>query len=300
MIAYFMSQFPSLADAGVSGYPQIFKNVYSYLSPTIPVTGLMGLVLMLDTTNSTDITSLFDPIFNYINTTWSGEFAFTATPTWYPSHYAWYEVNYDPSSAGYENVMSSRLLDREALTGNLTKAKEAYELFADGGGSNMFMVSGKGVHDAVPRGGSNAVLPAWRSTYVHASKYMPALASFSLRLERKETDEAGHEIAANIPFQSLNATAREIAIAASSSLSSGLRELAPTTGAYMNEGAGRYEPDWQRTFWGDNYERLLKIKKTVDPDDTLWCQPVSTLLFCRIIPLFESSHLIHPLSSFHS
>jgi hypothetical protein len=185
MIAYFLSKFPSLSDAGVSGYPQIFKSVYSYLSPTVPVSGLMGLVLMLDTTNSSDITSLFDPIFSYINTTWPGEFAFSATPTWYSSHYAWYEVNYDPSPAGYENVMSSRLLDREALTGNLTMAKEAYELFAAGGGSNMFMVSGKGVHDAVPRGGSNAVLPAWRSTYVHASEYQLILPSFYVKLRKK-------------------------------------------------------------------------------------------------------------------
>lgn len=81
-------------------------------------------------------------------------------------------MNYDPSPVGHENVMSSRLLDREALTGNLTKAREAYELFADWGGSNMFIVSGKGVHDAVPRGGSNAVLPAWRDTYVHASEFV--------------------------------------------------------------------------------------------------------------------------------
>lgn len=93
---------------------------------------------------------------------------------------------------GYENVMSSRLLDRDALTSNLTKAKEAYELFADGGGSNMFMVSGKGVHDAVPRGGSNAVLPAWRSTYVHASKSHVALVAFLLKLGKKAADKAGH------------------------------------------------------------------------------------------------------------
>jgi len=89
----------------------------------------------------------------------------------------------------------------------------------------------------------------------------------------------GNAIAANLPFQSLNATAKSIAVKASTSLSSGLRELAPNTGAYMNEGAGRYEPDWQRTFWGEHYERLLKIKKAVDPDDTLWCQPVSAPLF---------------------
>lgn len=37
--------------------------------------------------------------------------------------------------------------------------------------------------------------------------------------------------------------------------------------AYVNE------PDWQHTFWGDNYERLLEIKKKYDLWDVLWCHP---------------------------
>ena len=49
-----------------------------------------------------------------------------------------------------------------------------------------------------------------------------------------------------------------------------MRELVPGMGAYMNE-AHRYEPDWQRTFWGTNYPRLLKIKKHVDAGDVFWC-----------------------------
>lgn len=40
----------------------------------------------------------------------------------------------------------------------------------------------------------------------------------------------------------------------------------------MSQGLS-YEEDWQHTFWGTNYERLLRIKKTVDPDDVFWCQP---------------------------
>lgn len=34
-----------------------------------------------------------------------------------------------------------------------------------------------------------------------------------------------------------------------------------------------YEPDFQHAFWGDNYPRLLKIKRSVDPWDVFWCQP---------------------------
>ncbi|OYY49840.1 MAG: hypothetical protein B7Y48_04880 [Methylophilales bacterium 28-44-11] len=34
-----------------------------------------------------------------------------------------------------------------------------------------------------------------------------------------------------------------------------------------------FEKDWQHTFWGSNYERLLKIKRAVDPTDVFWCAP---------------------------
>jgi Berberine and berberine like len=34
-----------------------------------------------------------------------------------------------------------------------------------------------------------------------------------------------------------------------------------------------YEPNFQETFWGTNYPRLLAIKRKVDPHDVFWCQP---------------------------
>ena len=33
------------------------------------------------------------------------------------------------------------------------------------------------------------------------------------------------------------------------------------------------EPNFQQTFWGSNYPRLLKIKNKYDPTDVFWCQP---------------------------
>lgn len=64
-----------------------------------------------------------------------------------------------------------------------------------------------------------------------------------------------------------------------------LRKLSPDTGSYLNEvyspyyllgdilneiQAFPYEPDWQQSFWGSNYERLVEINRRVDPDDILW------------------------------
>ena len=43
-----------------------------------------------------------------------------------------------------------------------------------------------------------------------------------------------------------------------------IRDATPGSGAYANE-ADYSEPDWQSSFWGVNYARLLAIKKKVDP-----------------------------------
>jgi FAD/FMN-containing dehydrogenase len=43
-----------------------------------------------------------------------------------------------------------------------------------------------------------------------------------------------------------------------------IRGVAPGAGSYVNE-TDYYQPDWQRSFWGDNYARLLEIKHAYDP-----------------------------------
>lgn len=42
------------------------------------------------------------------------------------------------------------------------------------------------------------------------------------------------------------------------------------SGSYSNEGYF-FEPDWQTTFWGANYPKLLQIKAAVDPDGLFVC-----------------------------
>lgn len=32
-----------------------------------------------------------------------------------------------------------------------------------------------------------------------------------------------------------------------------------------------YEPDWENVFWGEKYERLLEIKKRIDPTNLFVC-----------------------------
>jgi FAD/FMN-containing dehydrogenase len=43
-----------------------------------------------------------------------------------------------------------------------------------------------------------------------------------------------------------------------------IRTVTPASGSYVNE-TDYFEPDWQQSFWGDNYPRLLAIKRLYDP-----------------------------------
>ena len=44
-----------------------------------------------------------------------------------------------------------------------------------------------------------------------------------------------------------------------------LRKVAPEPAAYVSE-SNFFEKDWQRSYWGTNYERLRAIKRQYDPD----------------------------------
>ncbi|KAK0183695.1 FAD-binding domain-containing protein [Armillaria mellea] len=49
-----------------------------------------------------------------------------------------------------------------------------------------------------------------------------------------------------------------------------LRKITAGGGTYGNE-ADVYEPDWERAFWGENYEELVRIKRKYDPEHLLDC-----------------------------
>jgi FAD/FMN-containing dehydrogenase len=49
-----------------------------------------------------------------------------------------------------------------------------------------------------------------------------------------------------------------------------IRDGTPGAGAYVNE-ADYFEPNWQETFWGTNYQKLLALKRKYDPDGLFYC-----------------------------
>ena len=42
-------------------------------------------------------------------------------------------------------------------------------------------------------------------------------------------------------------------------------------GIRLTSFTSRYEPEWQKVFWGPKYNRLLAIKKRIDPTNLFAC-----------------------------
>ncbi|KAI1764433.1 FAD-binding domain-containing protein [Hypoxylon sp. FL1150] len=239
MAGYLLSQFPYFDSKGVSGY-SIFTNNLSYPGVDASGAGFAGYFMIANTQDTNDILEIWAPILDHVNQTWPGLYTILA-PVAYPRFQDWFGVHYDQGSAGTDGWVASHLLDAPALTKNTTA--DAFKALGSG---QAYLVAGQGVKNAKPRGGSNSVNPSWRRTIAHA------LSSFQ--------------------FPPLNQTAKIEALASINERTDPLRQLSPDMGSYVNEN-NPAEPDWQHSFWGDNYDRLLSIKLEVDPQDVLWCHP---------------------------
>jgi hypothetical protein len=170
-MAYLLSQFPSLADQGISSYTSFYPNITSNGAQVGVCSGSFFLPSLSLSNTSASLNTALTPIFANINATYPNQFFFSFNATTWPSFYSWWSVNNGPNNAGIDLLFGSRLLDVPALTANVTALKEAIRgATAPGLSSGALLVSGKGVWDAVPRGGSDAVLPAWRTSLVHFSR----------------------------------------------------------------------------------------------------------------------------------
>jgi hypothetical protein len=170
MVAYVLGQLPSLGDKGLSGYSYLFNSIPNPLGVGgAKVSGMIASVVLQDTREPQDMTDLWAPVLAHVSETWP-EILMDRNITTFPSFLAWYHEHYDTTLTGNDTFVGSRLLDEAALTGNLSASAEAFRQLSSGGYATAYLVSGKGVRDAQPRGGGDAVLPAWRKAYVHSSE----------------------------------------------------------------------------------------------------------------------------------
>jgi hypothetical protein len=174
-MASIFSQFPGLSDQGITAYTFVYPNT-TYEGIRIGAfEGIFSIPQLSKQNTTTSLKAALSPIFEYINTTYPGHFQFSLGAVEYPSFYDWWKVSNGPNNAGADLLVGSRLLSRKALAGNWPRLKEALiAATPPGTGSQLYLVGGKGVKDVVPRGGSDAVLPAWRDSLVHMGSYSSA------------------------------------------------------------------------------------------------------------------------------
>lgn len=153
----------------------------------------------------------------------------------YHDHYLYY---FGPLPAGAfggagNQLMGGRLLLRDALPNVGPAVNATLQLGVQFIGQAMNVTR-------FARPSVRAVLPQWRSAVVMSAYSMP--------------------YSDTVPFAEMEARQDFI----TQTVMPIVEAVTPNAGAYINE-ADYQQADWQQVFYGDNYARLLAIKKRLDP-----------------------------------
>lgn len=89
----------------------------------------------------------------------------------FSSLYARYEVYKNQDPCNINEAIGSRLLDAKALSDPAALKKAMEVTIPKGLAANVNLVSGPGGWKAKPAGGSNALNPGWRNSYLEYGKY---------------------------------------------------------------------------------------------------------------------------------
>jgi len=238
-IADFHSFLPKLSDAGGSGY-----YLTSYETNTIIIAAFFA---GQSNTNVTE--ALFAPL--------------TQKAREYPnSRVDWGQPPSFPISVGIDMILtgtdvtasntllSSRLISRKFLESpdGPTRLSEVFKTLGPNQNTVFIGCIVAGGQVARNEGIDSALNPSWRKALVHLS---------FIRTWKTST-----------PFQEQAIIARNMTDVETPILAA----LEPDMGAYINE-ADPNEKRWQEVFWGENYDRLLRIKAKWDAEELFMCKP---------------------------
>lgn len=150
-------------------------------------------------------------------------------------------------TAGAMSMISSRLLGRPELSDLSQDKLVDYAKRLLSYGFVVIGLQGGPGPAKVDESMRGALLPTWRSNYLHVmsygAKFNEALAPQEMLKDTSQRLEKGIE--------------------------SLWREWAPETGAYMNEG-NPFNSDFKKDFYGSYYQQLLKVKNKYDPTNSFW------------------------------
>jgi len=167
IVLYFLTQFPTLSASNISAYTYLYPNI-SAAELGGYVASFEGIFALSNPASASALEDMWIPFWRHVDETYPNQIVTKATSTIFPNLYSMFLEYADTDGAGVDKVVGSRLLPPETLTDDAFS--DALVGFLGDSGGRLYMVSGKGVWDAEPRGGSDAVNPAWRKTLIHAGK----------------------------------------------------------------------------------------------------------------------------------
>lgn len=166
-VAYLLAQFPTLSESNVAAYTYLYPNT-SAAGLGGDVASFQAVFALYDPASARTLEVLLEPFLRHVNETYTNQTTTKATSTVFSNFYSMFLKYADDDGAGVDKVVGSRLLPSETLTEDAFSGA-LMDFLGDSGG-RLYMVSGKGVWDAEPRGGKDAVNPAWRKALIHAGK----------------------------------------------------------------------------------------------------------------------------------
>ncbi|KAH8169379.1 FAD binding domain-containing protein [Sarocladium implicatum] len=252
LATWVLSMTTYLMDNGITGFLALS---HSFVAPT-PILGykdnpLMGgfelSAIFYNPLNDTSIETTLQQLQSSARSRWGDAVQIVFTTRRYNSYLDWWEVNHDQVPGGQNTYLMSRLLNRKTLSADDTSLREMIEPAMKASfGLAAYMVAGDSLQEPKVPGLGHSAHPAWTDHMVFALNWATP---------PPYDKEANAEAVRNL-YQGWRP----------------IREALPEGGSYINEGLP-YEENWQQVYWGDKYEKLLKIKREIDPDDVFWCRP---------------------------
>lgn len=154
-----------------------------------------------------------------------------------------------PQPYDTNNTGGGRMIPRAVMQKNVTAVVSTLRAMCKmGDGIGTYQINGIGANVTNQRvgnaPGSNAVIPAWRDML------FTMIFGFGWEETADWSTISARQKAVNV-WQDM------------------LRQITPGGGTYMNE-ATYDNPNWKEDYYGKNYDALLRVKRTYDPDGFFW------------------------------
>lgn len=275
------SSLPELMDEGITGTVMALtgENAVNYLglSEALPGVSVTVNFVVYNSTVQSMNTTLNEIVANITRAS-HDQLNLTLTSPISHSYWSYTKPNFLASqSAGTASLVSSRLLGRNELS-NLSRPelinylqKISAAQVADKGTLLVWGLQGGKELAGIPKIRRGSVLPAWRTAYVHVMSYGGSVNATADPSEALAVGSGWYETVIEPVW----------------------REWAPHTGSYMNEG-NPFSSTWKHNFYGENYERLLEVKRKYDSKESIfvwsgigsehWQYDLHTGLLCRVHP----------------